>query len=265
MSYFKKIISGRLLKLCLVIIFCFAGEYIFAQPLRIAVAANAQGVIKKLQADFKMRTGIETQVIVGSSGKLTTQIMNGAPYDVFLSADFRFPQTLFAQGFGIRKPVVYALGSLILCANTPEDLNNWQVLLKGKRAKKIAIANPESAPYGKAAKQTLQHYKLLDNVYSNLVYGESVAQVNTYIQKGVVTFGFTTEAFLYEAKRNPNLKWVRIDQNSYEIISQGAILLTFARNGKLEQATKFFEYLTSVAARKIIGRSGYRLPKKSKT
>src|SRR3989337_603780 len=88
-----------------------------AQPhrLRIAVAANAQFVMKVLQADFKRKTGINTEVIIGSSGNLAAQIKNGAPYDVFLSADMEYPDVLFKQGIGITKPMEYALGSLIVC------------------------------------------------------------------------------------------------------------------------------------------------------
>src|SRR5580692_7651059 len=89
----------------------------FAQNIKVAVAANLQSVIKVLGQDFKQKTGITIEPIVGSSGNLTTQISNGAPFDVFLSADMGFPETLFKQGFSLKKPVVYAQGSLIICSN----------------------------------------------------------------------------------------------------------------------------------------------------
>ncbi len=231
-----------------------------AQVLRIAVAANAQGLIKKLQADFKKRTGIESEAIIGASGKLTAQMMNGAPFDVFLSADTEFPDQLFAAGMGLKKPMVYAMGSLIVCGNTAADIRKWRQLISGTQFKKVAIANPKTAPYGKAAEESLRYYQLLGGLRSRLVYGESISQVNTYLQTGVVTIGFTTEAFLYENIDKSHLKWARVEEKSYTPIAQAAILLSYAKKGKLREATAFFDYLGSAAARKIIGSSGYRLP-----
>ena len=231
-----------------------------AQALRIAVAANAQGLIKKLQADFKKRTGIESEAIIGASGKLTAQMMNGAPFDVFLSADTEFPDQLFAAGMGLKKPMVYAMGSLIVCGNTAADIRKWRQLISGTQFKKVAIANPKTAPYGKAAEESLRYYQLLEGLRSRLVYGESISQVNTYLQTGVVTIGFTTEAFLYENIDKSHLKWARVEEKSYTPIAQAAILLSYAKKGKLREATAFFDYLGSAAARKIIGSSGYRLP-----
>src|SRR5471030_2047748 len=127
----------------------------FAQSLKVAVAANLQSVIKVLGQDFKQKTGIGIEPIVGSSGNLTTQIKNGAPYDLFLSADMTFPEALFKEGFSAKKPVVYAQGSLIICSNQDIGFENWERLLMTERIKKIAIANPAIAPYGKAAEETL--------------------------------------------------------------------------------------------------------------
>jgi len=232
-----------------------------AQKLRIAVAANAHGLIKKLQTDFKKRTGIETEVIIGASGKLTAQIMNGAPYEVFLSADTEFPDRLFNDGFGLAKPKIYALGSLIVCGHAIADFKNWQALLSSGQVKKVAIANPKTAPYGKAAEESLKFYKLETKIKSKLVYGESIAQVNTYIQTGVVDWGFTTESFLYEKSDKTKLKWARVDEKSYGKIEQAVILLSYAKKSGNSNAQKFYDYLSSSSARKIIASNGYHLPK----
>src|ERR1700728_3226884 len=101
----------------LIAVCLFFATPVFAQNLKVAVAANLQSVIKVLGQDFKQKTGITIEPIVGSSGNLTTQIRNGAPYDVFLSADMGFPETLFKESFSTKKPVVYAQGSLIICTN----------------------------------------------------------------------------------------------------------------------------------------------------
>ncbi|KLT64482.1 molybdenum ABC transporter substrate-binding protein [Pedobacter sp. BMA] len=231
-----------------------------AQKLRIAVAANAQGVIKKLQLDFKKRTGIETEAIIGASGKLTTQIMNGAPYEVFLSADTDFPDKLYAGGYGLQKPKLYALGSLIICGSVSGDIKNWQSLLVNERVKKIAVANPKTAPYGRAAEESLSFFKLNEQIGSKLVFGESISQVNTYLQTGVVDMGFTTEAFLYENVDQSKLKWARVDPKSYSRLEQGVILLKYSKQRGGKNALKFYEYLSSAAAKKIISGNGYRLP-----
>jgi molybdate transport system substrate-binding protein len=257
-------VNKSLLRASFLVLLVFLGNQIVAQPLRIAVAANAQGLIKKLQADFKKKTGIVTEVIIGSSGKLFTQIKNGAPYDLFLSADTSFPNQLYSDGFGLKKPIVYALGSLIICGSKELDVNNWQNILISPKIKKIAIANPKTAPYGKAAEESLFFYKLNEKVKPKLIQGESISQVSTYLQTGAVSIGFTTEAFLYENSNKSHLKWARIDQNSYSPIAQGAILLKHAQKEQLAEATRFFNYLSTPAARKIISSNGYHLPKLKK-
>ncbi|HMI02948.1 MAG TPA: molybdate ABC transporter substrate-binding protein [Pedobacter sp.] len=231
-----------------------------AQTLRVAVAANAQFVMKALQADFKKKTGIETEMISGSSGKLTAQIKNGAPYDVFLSADMDFPEALYNEGFGINRPKVYALGSLIVCSSSDFDVKNWRSLLTGIKTNKIAIANPALAPYGKAAKQALRRYGLWDKISPKIVFGESISQVNTYISAGVVSLGFTTEALVYESPDAAKLKWAKIDHKAYEEIQQGMLILAYAKKGNLDKALKFFNYLQSPAARQLFVKNGYRIP-----
>lgn len=250
----------------LILFFCLTiHQPLAAQVLRIAVAANAQQLIKKLQQDFERKTGIKSEAIIGASGKLTTQIMNGAPYDVFLSADTEFPQQLYAKKFGLQPPKIYALGSLIICGKTNLDLKNWQKLLLDGRAGRMAIANPKTAPYGKAAQETLEYYRLKDKISSNLVYAESISQVNTYIQTGAVALGFTTESFLYENSDKSALKWARVDPKSYGKIEQAVILLPYAKKGRLKEATEFFDYLSSAAAQQIIKKSGYHFPEVKKS
>jgi len=231
-----------------------------AQVLRVAVAANAQVLIKKLQADFYNKTRIKMETIVGASGKLTTQIMNGAPYDVFLSADTELPDQLYTKGFGLQKPKIYAVGSLIICGNAKIDLRDWQNAISDTKAGRIAIANPKTAPYGKAAEEALTYYNLKRKITPKLVYAESISQVNTYIQTGAVSIGFTTESFLYENIDHSRLKWARVDPKSYKAIEQGAILLTYAKKDLWKEATKFYEYLSTASAQNIIRRSGYHLP-----
>lgn len=229
-----------------------------AQPVRVAVAANAQFVLRKLAADFKKKTGIEVEIISGSSGKLTAQIKNGAPYDLFLSADMDFAQSVYADGFALLKPRVYALGSLIVCSATGAALKNWKTLIRDQKTGKIAIANPALAPYGKAAEQALNYYGLYQEISSRLVFGESISQINTYVLKGVVNIGFTTESLVYELSPADHLIWQKIDTRSYEPIRQGAVLLKYSNNKNFTKNKRFYDYLFSAGAKAIFGQFGYR-------
>ncbi|QMU28214.1 molybdate ABC transporter substrate-binding protein [Adhaeribacter radiodurans] len=231
----------------------------FAQPLRVAVAANAQFVIKPLQKDFQKKTKLQIEIITGSSGKLTAQIKNGAPYDVFLSADMEYPTNLFKAGFGLSAPKVYALGSLIVCSTSEVAIQNWQQLLLSPSITKIALANPELAPYGRATQEAMRQYGLWDKVHPKLIFGESIAQVNTYITTGAVKLGFTSEALIYENSTKHKFKWARIDPKAYSTIEQGMVVLSHAKKGNYSKAMQFYHYLSSPAAKQILRQNGYRV------
>jgi molybdate transport system substrate-binding protein len=230
---------------------------ISAQNIKVAVAANLQAVIKELQADFKSKTGIAIEPIVGSSGNLTTQIKNGAPFDVFLSADMNFPVTLFKDGFSSKKPVVYAQGKLIICSSQDIGFENWERLLLTERVKKIAIANPAIAPYGKAAQEALGKKGILDDIKSKIVSGESISQVNTYITTGVVDVGFTTQALVDDPTNKTKLYWKAIDSKLYGPIEQGIVLLKHAAGNA--DAEKFYQYVLSAPAKAIFVKFGYKV------
>jgi len=126
---FKRIV---LTIICLVVANCV----LFAQTLKVAAAANLQSVIMVLQKDFKQKTGITIEPIIGSSGNLVAQMHNGAPFDVFLSADMNFPKKLYDDGLTTGAPVVYARGSLVICSTMDLGFENWERLLLTPRIKK---------------------------------------------------------------------------------------------------------------------------------
>jgi molybdate transport system substrate-binding protein len=227
----------------------------FAQSLKVAVAANLQGVIKVLGKDFKDKTGIEIEPIIGSSGNLSTQIKNGAPYDVFLSADMGFPENLYKEGFSTKEPEVYAYGSLVICSTSDIGFEIWERVLLSDRVKKIAIANPAIAPYGKAAEEALKQKGILVDIKPKVVYGESIAQVNTYITTGVVDVGFTTQALIKDAEGKTKLYWKVVDPKSYTPIEQGMIIIKQSKENK--NAEKFYQYILSPAAKAILKEYGY--------
>jgi molybdate transport system substrate-binding protein len=235
--------------------FLLLTTHAFAQNVKVAVAANLQSVIRVLQADFKKKTGIEIEPIVGSSGNLVNQVKNGAPYDVFLSADMAFPETLFKEGLSTKPPIVYAQGSLIICSSQDIGFENWERVLLTERVKKVAIANPKIAPYGKAAEETLKDKGILDDVKPKVVYGESISQVNTYITTGVVEVGFTTLALVKDPSNKNILYWKVIDPKTYSPIEQGMVLLKRAESNA--GAAKFYQYIQSPAAKAILKEYGY--------
>ncbi|HWZ03641.1 MAG TPA: molybdate ABC transporter substrate-binding protein [Mucilaginibacter sp.] len=229
----------------------------FAQNVKVAVAANLQAVIKALDQDFKQKTGITIEPIVGASGNLTTQVRNGAPFDVFLSADMVFPETLFKEGLSTKSPVVYAQGSLVICSVQDIGFENWERVLLTGRIKKIAIANPAIAPYGKAANEVLKKKGILDNVQTKIVTGESISQVNTYITTGVADVGFTTQALVNDPNNKTKLYWEVIDPKTYAPIEQGMVLLKHGENNG--DALKFYQYVLSAAAKAIFKEYGYHV------
>jgi molybdate transport system substrate-binding protein len=228
---------------------------VFSQQLKVAVAANLQPVIIELQKDFAQKTGIQIDPIVGSSGTLMAQMKNGAPFDVFLSADMAFPKSLFDAGLSVKAPTIYAYGSLILCSTNNIGFENWQRTLMTNRIKKIAIANPDIAPYGQAAKTVLARKGILDNINKKLVYGQSIAQVNTYITTGVVQAAFTSLSLIKDPANKTKLYWKIIDPKTYPPIEQGLVVLKSSANKT--DAEKFYNYILSAPAKKIFLQFGY--------
>ncbi|WP_354426893.1 MULTISPECIES: molybdate ABC transporter substrate-binding protein [unclassified Mucilaginibacter] len=226
-----------------------------AQKITVAIAANLQLVMKDLKRDFKTRTKIDIDVISGSSGNLSTQIRNGAPYDVFMSADRAFPEALQKDGLTLKNSIVYAQGVLIICSTQKLNFTNWIKLLLNQNLKKIAIGNPAIAPYGKAAMQALTKAGIYDKLQPKMVFGESITQVNTYITTGVVQTGFSTLALIKDANNKVPLYYKTVSPKDYEPIEQAMVVLKNAK-GK-PAAEKFYQYILSPAAKKIFKAYGY--------
>ncbi|WP_138990733.1 molybdate ABC transporter substrate-binding protein [Larkinella sp. C7] len=225
-----------------------------AQKIRVAVAANAQFVMEKLKAGFEAKTSLTLESIVNSSGKLTAQIQNGAPFDVFLSADLHYPELVFQAGLAQAKPKTYAYGLLVLWTRADIDPAKGLAVLADKRITKIAIANPKTAPYGAVAVNTLTQQNLLKSLQSKIVYGESISQVNQYLVSGAVDAGFTAKSVVLEPLLRGKGRWA--DVKGAKPIAQGVVLLRKATAG----SQKFYDYLFSPEARAIFQQYGYQLP-----
>jgi molybdate transport system substrate-binding protein len=233
----------------------FAG---MAQKLRIAVAANAQFVANVLANEFKKQTRIDAELVVSSSGKLTAQIEQGAPFDVFLSADMKYPQELYAKRFTTGKPEIYAYGTLVMWSKKEISLAEGFNSLTLPSIKKIAIANAALAPYGEAAEQALEHIGLLAKLKPKLVYGESIAQVNQYLLTDAADVAFTAKSVVLDPAQKDKGNWKEINAKLYKPIAQGIVVLKASTGESLKQANLFYKFLFSVKAKQIFKQYGYR-------
>lgn len=225
--------------------------------LTIAVASNMQYAITEITSEFEKTTGIECDLIIGSSGKLTSQIMEGAPYDIFLSADMKYPNLLFKEGKTIDSPRVYGYGHLVLYALEENDSIQLSSLNKTE-VRHIALANPKNAPYGKAAIEVLENYELLDSLKGKLVYGESISQTNQFLQTEAAQIGFTAKASALKMSVSGKGNWVELDPNTYTPIAQGLVLLKH-NDGTRQSAEEFYSFIFSEEAQDILQNYGYSI------
>jgi len=232
----------------------------FANEITIAGAANVQFTLDDLKAEFTKETGIDVKTVIGSSGKLTAQIENGAPFDIFLSADMKYPATLYKEGFSLRSPKVYAYGVLVLWTMKDLDVSKGVDILTDSGIRRIALANPEVAPYGRQAVNALKFYKLYDQLQRKMVLGESIAQANQFITTQAADIGFTAKSVVMAANMKDKGKWVEVDPQSYESIAQGVIVLRYAQKDHAKEAKEFYDFLFSTPAQEIFKKYGYKLP-----
>jgi molybdate transport system substrate-binding protein len=230
-----------------------------AGSLTVAVAANVKYAFDELAMEFTKQTGVKVRNVVASSGKLTAQIKSGAPYDVFLSADMDYPAILYKDGQATTSPKVYANGILVLWTAKDVDLKDVTSLLNTS-IKKVAIANPKLAPYGREAINAMDFYNVRTTVEPKLVFGESISQVNQYIDSKSVDVGFTAKAVVLSAGLQGRGKWVEVPHESYQPIAQGIVMLKYGSENNGDAARKFYDFVFSSNAQAIFTKYGYKLP-----
>jgi molybdate transport system substrate-binding protein len=231
-----------------------------AEPLTVAVAANVKFVFDELEAEFKKSSGIDANGVFASSGKINAQIKSGAPYDVFMSADMEFPEALYREGFAVTAPKVYARGVLVLWTLQPLDMAEGIRVLSNPAVHKVAMANPKLAPYGREAMRALEYFKLRTAVEPKLIYGESIAQVNQYIDTQSVEIGFTAKSVVLSPQMLGRGKWIEVPGESYQPIEQGVVMLKHGADTNAAAAKLFMDFMASARARSILEKFGYLLP-----
>lgn len=248
------------IKFVFAVIVAASAKLACAAGISVAVAANVQYAFEDLKAAFRQESGHEVRATYNSSGKFVAQIANGAPYDVFLSADMEFPEKLHRDGFTGAAPRIYAYGALVLWSTRDLDLAQWRTSLTGNKVKRIALANPRTAPYGRESLRVLQHFKLDQTLQPKLVFGESIAQTNQYIHAGVADAGFTAKAVVLAPEMRGQGHWIDMPTEAYQPIAQGAVLLRHGMQNNSGPARQFYDFLYSDKARAIFKRYGYLLP-----
>ena len=219
--------------------------------LHIAVAANMQFAMDSIAKVFEEKSGIATSISTNSTGMLTAQIKQGAPYDLLIAANMYYPEKLIQDGLA-SSASIYAYGRIVLVFNKSKHFESLNNALLGNRTKRIAIASPEVAPYGTAAVEFLNNTNLLPSIKKKLIYGESIGQVNQYLVSNATDVAFTSYSFLCNYKQQFN--YLAIDSNSYSPIEQGAVIL---KGSKEKEAKLFLEFLFSEQCKEILHYFGY--------
>ena len=249
-----------------------------AEPVIISIAAasDLQFALQDLAAQFEKQTGnvdgfavtqIKVRVTYGSSGNFFSQIQNGAPFDLFFSADSDYPRKLEAAGLAEPGTLYhYAIGRLVLWVPADSQVDvarrGWDALLD-PAIRKIAIANPQHAPYGRAAVAALQHAGLYEKVATKLVYGENISQAAQFVQSGnaqagILAFSLAASPLLREAG-----KYWEVPANAHPPIAQAAIVLKSSPNK--EAARAFLAFVKSPAGRALLEKHGFPDPAKPAT
>ncbi|MGC9351032.1 MAG: molybdate ABC transporter substrate-binding protein [Sulfurovum sp.] len=244
-----------LLVLCLSLLSVDAGE------IKIAVAANVSYAIDDLKEAFNaLYPETKVQVTLGSSGKLTAQIKNGAPYQLFMAANMKYPSALYKDGIAVTRPLVYAQGSLAYLSSKKQDFTKGIALTKDATISKIAVANPKTAPYGKAAVEAMRNGGVLKEVEKKFVYAESISQTVSYAVTAA-DIGFIAKSSLYSPKMahfKEGVNWSDVDPTLYTPINQGIVVL---KNGeKNNEVAAFHTFMLSAKAKEILQGYGYLVP-----
>jgi molybdate transport system substrate-binding protein len=239
-----------------------AGTSASAQELVVAAASDLQSVLPAVAERFEKGAGHKVKLTFGSSGNFSTQIQNGAPFDLFFSADLDYPKSLERSGFAEPGTLyAYGTGKIVLWTRKDSgiDIRQGLAVLTDARVQKIAIANPEHAPYGRAALAALQGAKLYDKVRDKLVLGENIAQAAQFAESRNAEVGILAlSTTLVPALKD--IGWsATIPEAFYPPITQGVVVLRASRNKEL--ARQFLIFLQEPGIKRVMQNFGFSAPR----
>jgi molybdate transport system substrate-binding protein len=232
-----------------------------AGEISIAGAADLNYALQQLATEFEHKTGNQVRLSFGSSGNLYSQIQAGAPFDLFFSADVDYPEKLAAAGFIERSSLrIYAQGHLVLWVPHSLHLDPAALqmnLLLQPAVKRIAVANAQHAPYGRAAIAALQHFGLKDKVQDKLVFGENISQAAQFVQSGNAQAGLIALSLaMSPPMKNAGAYW-ELPTNSYPELRQGVAIVTASKHKELAQA--FLDYVASAEGKTVLEQYGFQV------
>jgi molybdate transport system substrate-binding protein len=233
-----------------------------APELVVAAAADLNPALRDICDGYEKKTGVKVKISFGASGALTQQIQNGAPFDLFFSADMDYPRQLIAAGAADGATLYqYAVGKLVLWvpADSALDVEHKGIqLLQDPAVKKISIANPQHAPYGRAAVAALKHYGMYDQVADRLVLGENISQAAQFVESGNAQAGFVALAHAASLAMKGKGKYWEVPADAYPALAQGAVVLSGSKHKK--EAIEFLEYVKTKESGELLRRYGFTLP-----
>ncbi len=240
--------------------FCLLLSAVFshAQEIRVAAASDLTAALPVIVQHFESDAKCKVLVSFGSSGNFYQQLQNGAPFDVFLSADVQYPQKLQDAGLTVPGTLTeYATGKLVLWTTSSSqlDLSQGLKVVLNPAIKKIAMANPQHAPYGKAAEAALKSAGLNDQIASKIVLGENVSQAAAFAESGNADIGILPLSLALSPTMKSAGRYVEIPQNEYPPIRQAAVAMK--NSHQVELAKKFVQYMSSDDARQVLQQFGF--------
>lgn len=241
--------------------FCLLLGTAFAQELRVAAAADLQAVLPAIAQQFESECHCKLVVSYGSSGNFFQQLQNGAPFDVFLSADTQYPQKLQNAGLTVPGTVnEYATGKIVLWVRNDANLDIARGLksLTGPSFRKIAIANPQHAPYGRAAEAALKAEGIYEQVAPKLVLGENISQAAQFAQSGSADAGIVALSLALNPTMKSSGHYFEIPSSEYPAIRQAVVVMKNSKSN--DSAGRFAKYLSSSAAREVLQQYGFATP-----
>jgi molybdate transport system substrate-binding protein len=249
----------KLIKPLLAICSLLLAFSVHAGKITVAAAADLKFAMDEIVTAFKeANPGEEVDVVYGSSGKFHTQIQQGAPYDLYFSADIGFPHELAKQGFAASEVRPYAFGRIVLWSASLDATRMTLASLTDPKITRIAIANPKHAPYGQRAEEALRASGLWDQVEPKLVYGENIAHTAQFVQTGNARVGIIALSLALNPElANKGGYWL-IPDTLHQPLEQGYIITRHAENSAL--ARRFADYMASQSARTVMTKYGFVLP-----
>ena len=262
---FGKLMSIRTSALIVLIALCSLPHSSKAQEIRVAAAADLQFAMEDIAGRFQKETGKTVKPIYGSSGNFYQQIQNGAPFDVFFSANLDYPKKL--ETAGLAEPATYyeyARGKLVVWvpSDSKLDLGSGMKALLDPSVKKIAIANPQHAPYGQAAVAAMRQEKIYDGLKDKFVLGENISQTASFVASGAADAGILALSLAISPNMKSKGRYVEVPAGEYPPIEQACVIVASSKSKVV--AREFLSFVKTPAIRDVLSSYGFDVPAEAK-